>query len=204
MKPSAGWCGQKGAFLKEQIRGLFKDVWNVPNVLTMLRLLLIPVFVAVYVHGHRFTALAVFCVASLTDALDGIIARKYNLVTSFGKLMDPLADKLMVCTALICQGISGIFPWSAIIIVALKETVMVAGGAYMLGKGVVVYANWAGKIATVSFILSLILSFFHPEFEARGLHMDRIVLWISVGLALIALVDYSLMSWKRLRGRQDG
>lgn len=189
--------------MKEQIRKLLAEVWNVPNMLTILRLLLIPVFAVVYAYGHRFAALAVFCVASLTDALDGMIARKYHLVTSFGKLMDPLADKLMVCTALVCQGIGQVFPWSAIILVAVKECVMVLGGTYMLGRGVVVYANWAGKVATVSFILALILSFFHPELQAAHLPLDQVLLWFSVGLAMVALVDYAWVAWKQLKEKRS-
>lgn len=188
--------------MKDQIRKLLGEIWNVPNMLTLLRLLLIPVFVVVYIHGHRFAALGVFCVASLTDALDGIIARRCNLITSFGKLMDPLADKLMVCTALICQGCAGIFPWSAIIVVALKEAAMIAGSAYMLGKGVVVYANYAGKTATVAFIAALILSFFHPEFEAWNWQIDRILLWAAVGLSLVALMDYAWGAWQQLKEKR--
>ena len=82
------------------------NVWNVPNVLTMIRLALIPAFVALHACGHAKLALLVFCIASATDWLDGYIARKHNLITDFGKLMDPLADKLMVCTALVMQGLS--------------------------------------------------------------------------------------------------
>lgn len=186
--------------MKEELRKLFSDVWNVPNVLTIFRLALIPVFVVLHTRGAMVPALVVFCLASFTDALDGIIARKYNLITSFGKLMDPLADKLMVCTALICQGCIGVFPWEAIILVALKEAVMIFGGAYMLKRGIVVYANHLGKIATFSFVAALILSFFHSSFSATGRPIDRIVLWISVGMALLALVDYTLSAWRKLHG----
>ncbi len=193
---------RKDFAVKEELRKLFTDVWNVPNVLTMLRLALIPVFVALHAAGYTYWALTVFCIASLTDALDGIIARKYNLVTSFGKLMDPLADKLMVCTALICQGRAGVFPWAAIIIVAVKECIMIFGGAYMLKHGIVVYANYPGKAATVSFIAALILSFFHDAFLTWGYQLDRLVLWLSVVLTLLALLDYTLGAWKQLHGEK--
>ena len=96
------------------------NIWNIPNVLTMIRLALIPVFVVLHAMAMEKLALLTFCVASFTDWLDGHIARKYNLITDFGKLMDPLADKLMVCTALIMQGINGTFPVIAIIIVVIK------------------------------------------------------------------------------------
>ena len=107
--------------LKEKIRKLFTNVWTIPNVLTMIRLLLIPVFVILYMNGHPKGALAVFAVASLTDLLDGFLARKLNQISNFGKLFDPLADKLMVLTALICQGVGGVIPWAAILIIAGKE-----------------------------------------------------------------------------------
>ncbi len=186
--------------MKEKLRKLFTNVWNVPNVLTMLRLVLIPVFVAVFLQGHTKWALAVFCAASLTDMLDGYLARKLNQITDFGKLFDPLADKVMVLTALFCQGAAGVLPWAAILIVLAKELLMVLGGAFMLGKGVVVYANYYGKTAQVFFILSLILSFFHEEMSGWGAQPDLICLWISVGLSLLAMAVYAAEAWKQLRG----
>ena len=145
--------------MKEKIRGLFSNVWTIPNVLTIIRMILIPVFVVLFFRGYKIAALCVFCAASLTDMLDGYLARKLNQITDFGKLFDPLADKLMVVTALTCQGIAGIFPWFAVVIVACKELVMVLGGIFMLSKSVVVYSNYVGKAAQVFFIASLILSF---------------------------------------------
>ncbi len=175
------------------------NVWNVPNVLTMIRLALIPVFVILHALGYEKMALLVFCIASATDWLDGFIARKYNLITDFGKLMDPLADKLMVCTALIMQGIRGYFPVIAIIIVIIKELVMIYGSSYMLANDVVVYANIWGKLAQCSFILALVLSFWHPNFAAMSFPIDRVFLWIAVVIAVIALVDYTRASLKTLR-----
>ncbi len=175
-----------------------KDIWNVPNVLTMLRLLLIPVFAGLFIAGQKKWALVVFCVASITDYLDGYLARKNNQVTAFGKLMDPLADKLMVCTALLGQGLSGVFPWYTIVIVMTKEVVMIIGGIYMLNQGIVVYSNILGKAAQVSFIAALILSFWHEEFAAASLPLDRIFLGLAVLLALAALVDYAIDAYKKL------
>ncbi len=175
------------------------NIWNIPNVLTMLRLALIPVFVVLHIIGHGKLALLVFCLASATDCLDGYIARKYNLITDFGKLMDPLADKLMVCTALIMQGISGVFPIPAILIVIIKECVMIYGSTYMLLNGIVVYSNIWGKLAQFSFILALVLSFWHADFGAIALPIDRVILWIAVTLAIVALVDYTRAALKTLR-----
>ena len=185
--------------MKEAIKKYFVDIWNVPNVLTMLRLALIPVFIALYATGHDKLALLTFLVASFTDFLDGYLARRHNQITAFGKLMDPLADKVMVCTALLCQAIGGIFPWAAILIVLMKELCMIVGGIYMLEHDIVVYSNLLGKAAQVSFIVALVLSFYHAEFVSWGLPVDRIVLWISVALALAALVDYAIDAVKKLR-----
>ena len=185
--------------LKEKIRKLFTNVWTIPNVLTMIRLILVPVFVVLFLKGHKMAALAVFAAASLTDMLDGYLARKLNQVTDFGKLFDPLADKLMVLSAMICQGIVGVFPWSAIIIVACKELFMVIGGLFMLKNNVVVYSNYVGKAAQVCFILSLILAFFHDELTAWGVQLDIILLWITVGRALCAMVVYIVEAVKTIR-----
>ncbi|MGN0753301.1 MAG: CDP-diacylglycerol--glycerol-3-phosphate 3-phosphatidyltransferase [Aristaeellaceae bacterium] len=174
-------------------------IWNVPNVLTMLRLALIPVFVLLHAAAMEKLALLVFCAASFTDWLDGHIARKYHLITDFGKLMDPLADKLMVCTALIMQGLNGTFPVAAIIIVILKELVMIYGSSYMLAHDVVVYANIWGKLAQCSFILALVLSFWHRDFTAMAFPIDRVCLWIAVALAVVALVDYTRGALAKLK-----
>jgi len=185
--------------LKERIRKLFTNVWTIPNVLTMIRMIMIPVFVILFFNGARKAALAVFIAASLTDLLDGFLARKLNQITDFGKLFDPLADKLMVLTVMVCQGIAGVLPWTAIAVVAVKELIMVIGGMFMLSRDVVVYSNLAGKTAMVFFVASLLLSFFHDELAAWGVQLDIILLWITVGLALIALVLYALGVVKTLK-----
>ena len=185
--------------LKEKIRKLFTNVWTIPNVLTMIRLILVPVFVVLFLKGHKMASLAVFVAASLTDMLDGYLARKLNQITDFGKLFDPLADKLMVLSAMVCQGIVGVFPWSAIIIVACKELFMVIGGLFMLKNNVVVCSNYVGKAAQVCFILSLILAFFHDELAQWGVQLDIILLWITVGLALCAMVVYIIESARTIR-----
>ena len=194
--------------MKDKIRKLFTNVWTVPNVLTMLRLVMIPVFVVLFIKAHPVpdwheainvwlkASLAVFVLASLTDMLDGFLARKLNQITDFGKLFDPLADKLMVLTAMVCQAVVGVFPWIAIAIVAAKELYMVLGGIFMLSRDVVVYSNLAGKAAQVSFIIALILSFFHDSLDPQW---DVIVLWITVGLALLAMIVYTAEYLKSIR-----
>ena len=192
--------------MKEKIRKLFSNVWTIPNVLTILRIILIPVFVVLFFKGHKMAALAVFCAASLTDMLDGYLARKLNQITDFGKLFDPLADKLMVLTAMICQTFWGPLPLIAVLIVAAKELMMVLGGVFMLSKGVVVYSNYYGKAAQVGFIASLILSFFHDRFVEGnvmlwGMTPDIILLWITVALAIIAMIVYATGAVKQIRNK---
>ena len=109
----------------------------------------------------------------------------------------------MVLTALICQGVAGVFPWSAIIIVLCKELVMMLGGLFMLSKDVVVYSNLVGKTAQVLFIWSLVLSFFHEELQAQNLPLDLILLWATVALAIVAMVIYGIGAIRTLRARGE-
>ncbi len=194
--------------MRERIRKLFTGMWNIPNVLTIIRLALIPVFIIVYYNGHPHRALAVFCLASFTDMLDGILARKLNQITDFGKLFDPLADKLMVLTAMVCQTFWGPLPLIAVIIVAAKELMMVLGGVFMLSKGVVVYSNYFGKAAQVGFIAALVLSFFHDKFlEGNivlwGMTPDILVLWITVALAITAMAVYAAGAVRTIRAKKN-
>ena len=192
--------------MKDKVRKLFSNVWTVPNVLTMIRLLLVPVFVVVYFRTAaepKYAALAVFAAASLTDMLDGFLARKLNQITDFGKLFDPLADKLMVLTAMVCQALTGVFPWIAVIVVACKELFMVLGGLLLLSRDVVVYSNIFGKAAQVCFIASLILSFFHVPLAEWGTRLDLILLWISVGLAILAMVIYTVEYLRSLKKAKE-
>ena len=198
--------------MKDRIRKLFTNVWTIPNVLTMIRIVLIPVFVAVFFstpkEQDRIAALIIFAVASITDMFDGMLARKLNQITDFGKLFDPLADKVMVITALICQAVYGVFPWIAIIIVAVKELIMLLGGLFMLSRDVVVYSNYVGKTAQVFFIASLLLSFFHPsleaaEFRVLGMTPDLLLLWITVALSLAALVVYAAGALRTLKAKKE-
>ena len=172
---------------------------NVPNVLTMIRLARVPVYVALFVSGQKYAALVTFLVASLTDLLDGRIARKYNLITDFGKLVDPFADKVMVLTALFSMAIGSpvippVVPWAAVIILLLKELVMIIGGLVMLRHGIVVYSSMVGKVAHCVFIAGLIATYFHDWFAqvCAGwmLTPDLLLLWLGVCITLCALVFY--------------
>lgn len=169
-----------------------EKIWNVPNALTMVRMLLIPVYWVLFMNDHRYIALAVFALASLTDLLDGYIARKYHLVTDFGKLMDPLADKLMVISVMLSLALKGLAPWPALLILLCKEGLMVLGGAVLLKKGVVVYANKMGKAAQATVVAGLLLCFFGEWLEKNlGFPLHRAVIWCAVALTLCALGVYA-------------
>lgn len=171
---------------------------NVPNRLTVLRVALVPFFVffmlseqAGYMGGHtwaKWTAFILFIVASLTDTLDGQIARKYNLVTNFGKFMDPLADKLLVCSAMICLIPLGRIPAVAVIIIMGREFVISGFRLVASDAGIVIAAGIWGKVKTVVQMVMIIvlIADLGPAFYMT----EQILIWASVILALVSLADY--------------
>ncbi len=167
---------------------------NLPNKLTVLRVILIPFFVfflmAPYFPGYgNYIAVAIFIAASLTDMLDGKIARKYNLVTNFGKFMDPLADKLLVCSALICLVETGrLASWVVIVIIA-REFIISGFRLVAADNGVVIAASYWGKFKTtfqMLMVIVLILNIPHPAFVLLGAAFT----WIALILTVVSLVDY--------------
>ena len=138
---------------------------QIPNILTIFRFILIPFIVLNLVYDSYIAAFIIFTISGLTDILDGFIARKFNFITNFGKLIDPLADK---CTQIITLGtlaIKDIIPMWIIIIVVLKEFIMVAGASFLYGKELVVSSRWYGKLATVLFYIAIVLSLFIKQFD---------------------------------------
>lgn len=135
----------------------------VPNILTIIRFLLIPIILLFLFSGNYLLAFIFFTVSGITDILDGYIARKFNLVSNFGKLMDPLADKLTQISMLAALFFLNIVPVWILIIVLLKEVIMVAGASFLYGKSVVVYSRWYGKLATVLFYIAIVSSLLIKE-----------------------------------------
>ncbi|HBA64065.1 MAG TPA: CDP-diacylglycerol--glycerol-3-phosphate 3-phosphatidyltransferase [Lachnospiraceae bacterium] len=166
---------------------------NLPNKLTVLRVLLIPFFVVFMLtdlggDAGKWIAVAIFIVASLTDMLDGKIARKYNLVTNFGKFMDPLADKLLVCSAMICLIEKGkLASWIVIIIVA-REFIISGFRLVASDNGIVIAASYWGKFKTTFQMLMIIVLIIDLGgiFDTIGI----ILTWIALALTIISLVDY--------------
>ena len=167
---------------------------NLPNKLTVLRVIMIPFFVVFMLTditggASKYIALAIFCVASFTDFLDGHLARKHNLVTNFGKFMDPLADKLLVCSAMICLIPSGkLETWIVLVIIA-REFIISGFRLVASDNGIVIAASYWGKFKTVShmtMIIMLILDFQHPAYQfAAG-----VVTGIGLALTVVSLADY--------------
>ena len=170
---------------------------NVPNALTLLRILLLPVVVWRFVIGDATGALIAYMAAMLTDALDGIIARKTNQITALGKLLDPIADKLSLVTLLGLFVSSGEIPLWVLAIILFKEVMMVIGGGVALKHGIVVYALPIGKVTTVTFVLSMVARFMSV------LPLADVLLWISVALSMVALVWYAVDLMKKLRLKAD-
>ena len=166
---------------------------NLPNKLTVLRVLLIPFFVwfalVDLVHGYsKYIAVLIFVVASLTDLLDGKIARKYHLVTNFGKFMDPLADKLLVCAALICLSASGMVPAWMVIIIISREFIISGFRLVASDNGVVIAASYWGKFKTTFQMLMIIVLLLDlgGVFDVIG----QVLTWIALILTVVSLVDY--------------
>ena len=170
---------------------------NLPNKLTMLRILLIPVFMVVLYWdfpGATWVAVAIFIVASFTDLLDGKIARKYNLVTDFGKFADPLADKMLVTAALLWFVEIGQMPAWALLIVLVRE--FAVSGLRMIAsdKGRVIAAGWSGKVKTASTMVGLCLLMAFPHIQP----LRWAVIWVVVATTLYSGVEYFARNWKCL------
>ncbi len=167
---------------------------NLPNKLTILRVCTIPFFllfmeVEVFGTADKYIALALFVIASITDAMDGHIARKYNLVTNFGKFMDPLADKLLVCSSLIC--LTDVIPSWIVVVIISRELIISGFRTIAADNGIVIAASYWGKVKTVFqmiMIIWLILDI--PFFVCRVI--GQVLIYASLVLTVISLVDYMI------------
>ncbi|MDD3349399.1 MAG: CDP-diacylglycerol--glycerol-3-phosphate 3-phosphatidyltransferase [Eubacteriales bacterium] len=165
---------------------------NLPNQLTMLRILLIPVFVVLLMLGYWYSSAIIFIIASATDALDGHIARKNNLITNFGKIMDPLADKLLVTAAFICLVELGTIPGWMVIVILAREFLITGLRAVAAGEGIIIAAGNSGKLKTVLQMtaLSLILLKDWPFSMFTDFPVSTVVLWAAVIMTIYSGVEY--------------
>ena len=166
---------------------------NLPNKLTVLRVIMVPFFVFFMLTdvggpANKWIALILFCVASLTDMLDGKIARKYNLVTNFGKFMDPLADKLLVCSAIICMIEMGKLPAWVVIVIIAREFIISGFRLVASDNGIVIAASYWGKFKTV-FQMAMIIVLI-ADFGGVFDIIAQVLIWIALALTIISLIDY--------------
>jgi CDP-diacylglycerol--glycerol-3-phosphate 3-phosphatidyltransferase len=165
---------------------------NLPNKLTMLRMVMIPffvIFMAVPFAAGRYIALAIFIAASLTDTADGYIARKYHLITDFGKFMDPLADKLLVCSAMICLVHTNEIPYWVVIIIVAREFIISGFRLVAADNGIVIAASWWGKSKTVcqmAMIIVVLLNFNFPFWHV----LETVLIYAALILTVASLIDY--------------
>lgn len=165
---------------------------NLPNKLTIFRVILIPFFVffmmwPVAGDMSKWIALAIFVIASLTDLLDGKIARKYNLITDFGKFMDPLADKMLVISAMICLVALGKIPAWIVVIIVCREFIISGFRLVAAEKGTVIAASYWGKFKTTFQMIMVILMI--ADLPTLSI-LTQIIMWIALLLTVISLVDY--------------
>lgn len=165
---------------------------NIPNILTLFRLFLIPVFILVFFSSSRYSliySISIFLLAGATDVLDGYIARKYNLITKWGMVLDPLADKLMLLTVLSCLAIEDYAPFWIVAVVAAKEVFMIVSGMFLYRKDTVIPSNIFGKASTLLFYFSVFVL-------ALNSNVGDYMLIIAVISAFVALINYSVIYFK--------
>ena len=161
---------------------------KIPNILTMCRFVLIPFIFIAIISKNYIVAFIFLTLSGLTDVLDGTIARKYDCITNFGKLMDPLADKATQIITLIALSFA--------IIVFIKEAIMIAGASFLYGKRLVVSSRWYGKLTTVLFYLAIVLSLFVNNFNLN-IHIDLYIYYIALLMTIFALGMYFQEFYKK-------
>ncbi|MCD7884069.1 MAG: CDP-diacylglycerol--glycerol-3-phosphate 3-phosphatidyltransferase [Lachnospiraceae bacterium] len=176
---------------------------NLPNKLTMLRVCLVPVFVVLMLaegipYGNIWAGV-LFIAASLTDTLDGYLARKNNLVTDFGKFMDPIADKLLVCSAMICLvAQEKLAAWMVIIIIG-REFIISGFRLVASDKGTVIAASYWGKFKTVFQMIMIVMLIY--DFGEVWNHLALAVTWIALVLTVVSMIDYLRKNWSIMDGQ---
>lgn len=169
-----------------------KEIFTIPNLLSLFRLILIPLYVTIYLNARDaadyYLAAGILAVSCLTDMIDGKIARHFNMISSFGKILDPLADKATQFTLIICLAIKHHILWYLVILFALKESFQLIAGGIRLRKGIMLKgALFSGKICTTVLFLSLIIMVMMPNLSENLINIIAIVDGIFM---LIAFVNY--------------
>lgn len=173
----------------------------IPNILTISRFVLIPFIVMALLSENYILAIILLSVSGLTDILDGVIARKFNYISNFGKLIDPLADKATQVSILISLVFQDIIPLWILVVIFIKEILMIAGASFLYGKDLVVSSRWYGKLSTIMIYLAMVSSFAinwwnkplieHPEYSLKMLpNLDIYLYIIAIAVTIFSLVMY--------------
>jgi len=157
---------------------------------TILRVLMIPLFMVLFLLGYNWVAMAVFIVASLTDFVDGYIARHYNQTSDMGKFLDPLADKLLVFAAMLILCQFGRFPAWALMLVLTREFAVSGLRMVAAAKGSVIAAGWSGKIKTASTMVALCVQMVQPNLFSMWPWIDALAIAVIVGTTVVSGVEY--------------
>lgn len=182
------------------MKELLKQLWTIPNMLTILRIIAVPFIMwctldpSTYIECGEYTfpiiGLVIMIAAASTDLVDGYIARHFNQGSQLGEMIDPLADKLMHCAAVLSLVIIGYVHWAFIVILLAKEATMVVGGIFMAGDSKNIKANYMGKVASATLSLAIVMSYFHAFWADKVFYLDWIVLGIGLVLTYIAFFNY--------------
>lgn len=175
----------------------------IPNILTVSRFILIPFIVMSLLHENYILSIILLSISGLTDILDGLIARKCNIISNFGKLIDPLADKATQVSILVTLVFQNIIPLWILVVIFVKEMFMISGASFLYGKELVVSSRWYGKLSTIMIYLSMVSSFLinwwnkplinHPEYSTPMLPNFDIYLYI---VAIATTIFSLIMYWK--------
>lgn len=175
----------------------------IPNILTVSRFILIPFIVMSLLHENYILSIMLLSISGLTDILDGLIARKCNIISNFGKLIDPLADKATQVSILVTLVFQNIIPLWILVVIFVKEMLMISGASFLYGKELVVSSRWYGKLSTIMIYLSMVSSFLinwwnkplinHPEYSTPMLPNFDIYLYI---VAIATTIFSLIMYWK--------
>ena len=165
-----------------------KDALNLPNILTYIRIALVPVFVTLFYAVNIYVALAIFVVACVTDVIDGFVARKFNMITNLGKDLDPFADKLLKLSTLICFVSVNIIPLWFLIVMLSLDLFLVVSGVIILKQGIIIKSNLFGKLGTLFISLGVLLCFFYEYLNNWNLY----ILYFGLFIVFVACISYTV------------
>ena len=165
---------------------------NIPNILTIIRLLLIPVMAGFFMTNHLILALITYVLASVTDVIDGFIARKFNMITDLGKILDPVADKLLQYVALLCLWYINVIPYWIVVVFLAKEVLLGIGCIKLIKKDIIISAKWFGKLSSCIFFLAIIVAMLSKIFDTIPPNYPIILMCFALIMAMFSLVMYIL------------